>query len=92
MAIYAVMAVSDPEKIERAIKANYPAKDVYELKSGEWLIAVDNTAYAVSQTLGLDAPDKKESAAGLAMVARLEAYWGYHNQSLWDWMSLKERQ
>lgn len=81
MSIYAVVALTDPEKVGIAVQTHY-AEQSRAISSTSWLIADDRTAAEVSSNLELS--DGGLGAQGVVLA--VSAYTGFAPAGLWDWL------
>ncbi|MEZ8654811.1 hypothetical protein AB6D60_12575 [Vibrio splendidus] len=99
MAIFLITLQQEPvESMEQAIQKNYPDSNI---KVGElaWLVedkdaitpqSIDHKLLEKIPTLGVpmqDAPTKVEpSELGAYIISSFSGYWGYHDNSIWQWL------
>ncbi len=80
--LFAILAQSNPEKIEGALSVQYP-NSYFILFPGQWLlVAGGKTAKEVSDDLGITT-----GATGAAVIiAGTGSYYGRGNPQIWEWL------
>jgi hypothetical protein len=86
MSLFAVLSVTENQKLIAAIKEKFPDPDNYQITPTQWIVSARGTAKQVSDTLGVSV---KESPVGSAVILAISGYWGRANTDLWDWMKAK---
>lgn len=82
MTVFAVIAPSFNEQLEKAVKDKFPDR-WYEIVPGQYLVSVDKmTGGQIMEKLGL-----AEGSRGRAMILRLGSYTGWHAKDMWEWIA-----
>ena len=81
MAIFAVIARTNPEKIRQKIQAIYPSEN-YEFASNAWFVYDTAIASAVGEKLEIS--EGKLGAQGVIIV--INGYHGWAASDAWDWL------
>lgn len=87
MNVFAIIRVSEPEKIKAALEENF-SKNKHYIGSDTWLVAFDGTAAELSEKIGVTSASG-QSAAGAAIIVRFEDYFGRAPRPIWDWIKNK---
>jgi hypothetical protein len=87
MAVFAILSLLDSQETREALGAKI--KDVYPndhfvLAPGRWMVRGDGIAKEVSDKLGVTA-----GAFGHAIVFSVSGYFGWANNTVWEWLALK---
>jgi hypothetical protein len=88
MTIFAVFRVSNPAKMETAIRSAYP-NDHLKIDTDEWLVSDKGTAVEVSHKLGITSPTDASTVNGPAIVFSMANYYGRASTEIWDWIKTK---
>lgn len=84
MAAFAVMGPPDNPHLKGAIERNFEKR--YFLGPGQWVVAETNlTAQQVAERIGLN------NSSGLFVVFSVAGWFGWHNKSLWEWLTLNTK-
>jgi hypothetical protein len=79
MGLFAVTAPSSNEKVEPAIKAQFPGQYI-QAWPGHWFISVQGTAKEIATKLDGD------GSVGTVIVVSVANYWGRANPDVWEWI------
>ncbi|CDT98639.1 hypothetical protein VCR14J2_260410 [Vibrio coralliirubri] len=92
MAVFVVTSASQgsAQLVEDAIKSAFSEDDVLTLGPLTWLINDENNSnpIAVSEKLGVLDSDKAGDI-GPYIINQFSNYYGYHNNTIWDWLRAK---
>lgn len=83
MNVFVVFKVSDHDKMDAAIKKQYPG-DHLKLQTDEWLLADSATAKDVSDKIGAT-----DGSSGSAIIFKMDSYYGRAATDIWDWVKTK---
>ena len=81
MTTFAVIAQEDNTDLAAAVKRVFP-NAFYKIGPGQFVVSSSKfTPQGVTTALG-----GENGAYGSLIVMVVTAYWGYHDQSLWEWL------
>jgi hypothetical protein len=81
MPAFAVIAPTDDGRLALAIQNKFPRH--YKFGPGQYVVnTVGPTAHAVATQIG------PNGEVGKIAVFSIAGYWGYHDTSLWEWLTL----
>jgi hypothetical protein len=83
MAIFAVTAPVNNEKIAPAIAISFPDQFI-KAWQGHWFVSAVGTAKEVYDKIEANTPDKKP---GTIIVLSVANYWGLANPEVWEWIT-----
>ena len=84
MSLFLITARDQAERVAEAVKNVY-APDVFEVHSSSWLVTDTLSTREVSIKLGF-----RDGVLGaLALVAKVNAYSGWSDRRMWDWLSAR---
>jgi len=87
MTVFVAINVSQPDRFEIALKANF-ADDHFQISPREWLIAAKgSTAKDISDKLGIT-----DGSNGAAIIFVTAGYYGRGANNIWEWISVKLEQ
>ena len=81
MALYAIIALSEPEKLKQAVITQYGANH-YEFGRSTWFVADDGSSKQVSDRLGLT----NGGIGSTGVVLLFTAYSGWGPPGAWAWL------
>ncbi len=81
--MFAIVAVSDPNKVAAVIAEKFP-NNFLSLTPEEWLISADGTAQELSSTLGLT-----DGVNGSGVVLSFPTYFGRSQPQTREWIADK---
>ena len=85
MPVFAIFEVSAPEFIREHLQQSYPDAHL-EVSSRTFLVADRlTTSVQLGEKLGLSDTEPRSRA----IIVPVTSYWGYHNRSIWEWISAK---
>lgn len=84
MAIYSVVASSQPELVKTAIKAKFLPHDYLEVSNGFWFV---HTGTPTPREFCAEIAPNNDK--GTLIVMPVSGYYGFHNQNIWDWLKSK---
>jgi hypothetical protein len=83
MAVFAVLAPLDNQKIGPAIEATFP-DNFFRASNGQWFVSAQGTAKQISDRLGIS-----DGTNGGGIVVTVASYWGRTNPDLWPWLAAR---
>lgn len=83
MSLFAIIRVSEPAKLKAAVEKTYQ-NNFKDLGPNEWIVSDRASAEEVSNKLKVS-----DGENGLAMVLKIDAYFGRAPKDVWDWMQSK---
>lgn len=87
MAVFAVIASSNPEQMSALIAEKIPPQDYHQIDDKSWFVSSPEgvvTPKELSDFLGISKGD-----AGRVIILHVSSYYGFHNRNTWDWLSVK---
>jgi hypothetical protein len=85
MPVFAVIAPFDDGRLALAVQNKFPRH--YKFGPGQYVVnGLGPTAHAVTLQLGGGSGE-----LGKLVVFSVAGYWGYHDQPLWEWLTLNSR-
>jgi hypothetical protein len=82
MAIFAVTAPVNNDKVAPAIAASFPDQFI-KAWQGHWFVSATGTAKEIFSKIEANAPDNKP---GTVIVVSVVNYWGFANPEVWEWL------
>lgn len=90
MPFFAIVAQADPPAtsgVASRIKSFFGADAYREIAPNAWIVRSDMESKAISDAI-FPRPDGRAEAKNIIM--RIDAHWGWHDKSLWEWLSKKD--
>lgn len=82
MTIFAIIAPAANDALKKAVESHFPKH--LEFSPGQFVVAVEGmTAQQVVLQI-----DGKDGTKGKFVVFSVAAYWGYHDKTLWEWLTV----
>jgi len=81
-----LLVISDPTKVDvigERVTTKFPAADVRKGGSTYWFIRSDLDTRQITDTLF----DTSKPPETNFVIARMDAWWGWNDKSLWEWLS-----
>ena len=85
MPLFVVIPTEDDTTIGVSLAEKYGNKAL-ELPRGEWLVSYDGTSKQFSDELGIS-----ENLGQSAVVLNFSGYWGYADNSIWEWLAVNAK-
>ena len=82
MTVFAIMGLSNLDKLEAAIKRVYP-EDSLKVSDVHWFVSDRLTSKEVSEKIGIT------SGVADAIVVATSGYWGRAEAQVWEWISAR---
>ena len=81
MTIFAIIAPVANVELRRSVQEHFPRN--IEFAPGQFVISVQGvTSQQVALQIGVD------GSKGKFVVFSVAAHWGYHDKTLWEWMTV----
>ena len=85
MRVFGVFGITDSDAIAKAVAEAYP-DDHLAIDENSFLVAADD---ATTKDVGTRLGFAEEEPAALGIVARFDAFWGFHHAHIWEWIGVK---
>ena len=86
MAVFAVALTQKNDAVKERIKDLYPNN--YQLSSTLFFLTSSELTHEIATKIGIR--DEPRVPRGNGVVLRFNAYAGYTNKALWEWMAVQE--
>lgn len=86
MSVFFVATTEEGTGIDREIEKQFP-DDFRKITNTQWLVSDQATTKEVCDKIGASSGE-----FGQIIVLRVDAYYGWHNRDLWDWLAIKKKQ
>lgn len=83
MAIFAVIATTDNQKLGPSIAKVFPENHL-QINTQSWLVSLDGTSQELSDKLGVT-----DGSHGSAVIVSISGYYGRAPTTIWEWMKAK---
>lgn len=80
------VSLKDPshgESVDARIRSTFPSKCIYRHSTSVWFLKTELLSKDISEKLFPREPTTPPSH----IVGRLDAYWGWDEKALWEWLS-----
>ena len=88
MQLFAILGLSADQGVLERIQEQFP-DDHLQINPSTFFVACEGeVTKGLAEKLGIGT--EKESG-GLGIVVPIHSHWGYHNASIWEWLSVKRQ-
>lgn len=83
MGVFIIIPTKAEHSLDKVIQEQFP-EDSYRLPLGQFAIAFNGPAKALSDQLGIS-----DGSSGLGVVASIASYYGRAPTDFWEWLKIK---
>ena len=86
MATFIIISLNPQnENLSNAIAQAYP-DNFFKISSDQWAVSTESLTKEVADKLNIT-----NGNHGMVAIFKIDAYYGWHNSSLWEWLDLKSK-